>query len=81
MNQQTKRIPTTNLKGNILYKFKGNSMSKESAKVVLQDSDKLTVERLVDKQIVDFVRCDNHWLLSGHTNSSSLLYGTQFILS
>lgn len=70
-----------NDKGKIQYYFKGNAMSGEECVVKVVDQNILVVERIVDKAIVEFTKHKSHWLLKGHDNNQSLLYGTRFVLN
>lgn len=67
------------IKGTIFYKFKGMQMHPEPATIVEQEGDKLTVDRTVDRQLIEFVKNGSSWLLKGHATPNSLLYGTCFI--
>jgi len=74
-------ITPINEQGTILYQFKGMQMSKETAVVVIKEKNKLTVKKVSDNELFSFIKHGTHWLLEGHQTSSSLLYGTRFVLS
>lgn len=54
-------------------------MSSEKCTVRQQDPKTLVVLRNIDEQIVEFIRCGQHWLLKGHSSKNDLLYGSCFL--
>lgn len=65
-------------KGKIIYKFKGMRMHPEEAEVVFQKNNKLTVKKISDGELMDFINIKERWLSEKHCSSKSLLYGTEF---
>jgi hypothetical protein len=59
--------------------FKGMEMRHEKSTIVSSDPNELVVEQHSDKTPLKFVNVDGRWLLEGHTNKQSLLYGSEFI--
>jgi hypothetical protein len=65
--------------GFVQYYFKGMQMSKEWGVVVDQEATLITVKRDVDRQLINFVKHKNKWLLSNSLNNH--LIGTEFVIN
>lgn len=64
-------------KGHILYRFKNMNMHSEQATIVDEDSNRITVKRCKDEQLINFILQDKHWLLEHH-GTNGPLFGTEF---
>lgn len=76
-NQTIKVVPTK-FKGRINYFFKGKPMHHSEAVVINSTATCLSVERCDDKQIFNFYKEKDQWLLEKHDKPNSLLCGTNF---
>lgn len=67
------------IKGFVQYFFKGIKMRAEAGIGLIKGNTLIvSFDKVTDIESV-FVKIEEQWLLQSHTNSSSLLYGTEFI--